>query len=454
MGPVREMHLVVSMVRGIALLLVLVLMAASCAGSATDTTSVTGPTPPTTVSPTNDAELARADVPRAVRTDVTSSELDVLVDGDTALAFDLFRIARDDGNTLLSPSSISAALTMTLAGARGGTAAEMREVLHINMTDDRIHTARNELDLQLASPPEKLPGDERQPLTISVANSLWGQSDYPFRDEFLKLLAEHYGAGMNLADFNTAPEEARRAINSWVEDETNDRIVDLIPEGVITTLTRLVLVNAIWFRANWADQFDPEATEDGSFDLLDGEEATVPLMHGGGRMDFIETDEYRAVRLPYAGDASMLIVLPDKNRFDQVAAAFGPDDLATIDRDASVHQVALTMPKFEFMSEFALKASLKELGMGTAFTSPSLTGGADFTGMTEARELFIHEVVHQAFISVDEQGTEAAAATAVVVGLESAPPPAEVILNRPFFFLIQHGSTGEVLFIGQVVDPR
>jgi serpin B len=259
---------------------------------------------------------------------------------------------------------------------------------------------------------------------------------------------------MNLADFVTAAEEARQAINAWVEEETEGRIVDLIPEGVITDLTRLVLVNAIWFKANWAEQFDPALTVDGTFTTLGGAEVTVPLMHGGGRLPYTSGDGYQAVRLPYAGDAaSMLIVLPEAGGFEDFAARLDPATLEAIRQEESTHQVALTMPRFEFRSEFALKPALEELGMVAAFTEPSLPGGADLTGMTPRRELFVHEVVHQAFITVDEQGTEAAAATAVIIGLESAPPPATVTIDRPFLFLIEHESTGEILFIGQVTDP-
>jgi serpin B len=297
------------------------------------------------------------------------------------------------------------------------------------------------------------PQDDREPFTIRVANSLWGQHGYPFLEEFLMLLAEQYDAGMHLVDFASAAEDARRTINDWVEDQTEGRIVDLIPEGAVTGLTRLVLVNAIWFKANWAEQFSPDDTADGPFTRLDGSVVTVPMMHRSGRIEFMEGDGYVAARLPYAGDASMLVIVPDEGLFPEIARAFGPDDLSEVRELLQIHQVDLTLPRFEFRSELGLKPPLREMGIVAAFVEPSRPDGADLTGMTAERELFVHDVVHQAFISVDEQGTEAAAATAVIIGLESAPPPATLTADRPFLFLIQHDTTGEILFLGQVADP-
>jgi len=417
-------------------------LATACTGSGTTTTSQ-----PTT------AQFIRAEAARATDTDVTDAELEALVAGNTDFAFDLLHSLAAGDNTILSPYSIAAALTMTYGGAVGTTADEMRQTLHLALPDERVHAARNELDLRITTEAPPVEGDDRTPLSIRVANSLWGQEGYPFREEFLELLAANYDAGMNLADFAAAAEEARLAINSWVEEETEGRIVDLIPEGVITELTRLVLVNAIWFKANWAQPFDPERTAPGSFELLDGTEVTAALMHGSFRTPYTEGDGYQAVLLPYAGDASMIIVLPAQGRFEEVRASFDDGALDDIRNRAGDHLVELTMPKFEFRSQEGLQPTLRGLGMVSAFTEASLPGGADFTGMTERRELVIQDVIHQAFITVDEEGTEAAAATAVVIGETSAPAPAVVVIDRPFLFVIEHTSTGEVLFIGQVTNP-
>ena len=440
------------MKRLITVAIVLALVGASCGDTASPTSATTTMPTPTSTSPSGGVDIARADFPRAASTDVTNDEITTLVGSNTEFALDLFAAATaDGGNVLVSPYSIAAALTMTYAGARGETAAEMASTLHLALPDDRIHAARNELDLLITLPRTPVAGDDYEPFTIAVANSLWGHLDYPFLDDFLELLAVNYDAGLNLVDFVAATEESRLAINAWVEDQTNGRIEDLIPEGVITTLTRLVIVNAIWFKANWQHQFDPANTADGQFTLLDGSTVTVPMMRQSEHFEYVDGNGYQATRLRYAGDAAMTVILPDDGQFQEMSDRLAAGQLADI--DFSTYTLDLTMPKWEFESEASLKKVLQGLGMVAAFTEPSLSGGADFTGKTEVRELFVHEVLHKAFIAVDEQGTEAAAATAVVIGLESAPQPAAMTIDRPFLFVIEHSSTSEVLFIGQVVDP-
>ncbi len=460
-----------TMVRTGQLLLGLALLAAACGDAAAPSTSAptpggdppAAPSTPSTAPPTSStappreplpASLARADVPRA-EPDVAEAELAALVAGNAAFAYDLFAVAASSGdNTVISPYSVAAALTMTYTGARGDTAAEMRDVLGLGLGDDRIHAARNALDQLIATPPEVDPDDDRQPFTVRIANSLWGQAGYPFLDEFLVLLAEHYDAGMNLVDFEAAAEDARETINGRVEEQTEGRIVDLIPEGVVDELTRLVIVNAIWFKASWVNRFDPSLTADGAFRTLSGDEVTVPMMlHEDLRTTFMAGAGYQAVQLHYQGDASMILVVPDEGRFDEVAARFDEALLTEVRANLSTFLVTLSMPRFEFRSELGLKTALQQLGIEAAFTDPALPGGADFTGMTPAKELVIQDVVHQAFISVDEEGTEAAAATAVVVGVTSLPPKVELSLDRPFFFVIDHTPTGEPLFVGQVTDP-
>lgn len=439
--------------------LVLLALLASACSEASDTEGTASSQPGSTTAPpatvVQQGELARADVERSEVTDATGSELAALVAGDTNFAVELFTLVAEDGNILLSPYSIESALAMTHAGARGETAAQMTDVLHIGLDPERLHTVRNELDLQIATVEEpQLPGDDRDSFSISVANSLWGQQGYPFLEEFLVLLAANYDAGMNLVDFEAEAEVARVAVNTWVEEETAGRIVDLIPEGVVDAATRLVLVNAIWFKASWAEQFDPERTANGMFTLLDGTTVTVPMMLGGGTMPHSRGDGFEYLRIPYAGDASMVVILPDTGRFDEIAGRLDGQFLADAKAAAGTADVDLLMPKFEFRSEFSLSSALQDLGMLEAFVAPSGDQGADFTGITAERELFIQEVVHQAFITVDETGTEAAAATAVSIGLTAiADPPTPVVLDRPFMFLIEHESTGEILFIGQVTNP-
>jgi serpin B len=429
------------------------LLAASCGTDGGDA----DPAVPVTTTTTSGAaaepvSLVRADVDRTTDTDASTGEIAAVAAGDSDFAFDLFRVAAGDGeNVLLSPYSVAAALTMTYAGARGDTATEMESTLHFGVDAGRIHAVRNALDLEITAPtPAATPDDDREPFSIEVANSLWGQNGYPFLDEFLTVLAENYGAGLNLVDFATAAEQARREINSWVEDQTNGRIVDLIPQGAIDSMTRLVLVNAIWFKANWDSPFDPEATAAGPFTTAAGDTVTVPMMHGGGTMSYRNGDGYQAVRIPYAGDASMLVIMPDPGRFSDIVAGLDAGFIADFDTAASTASVTLSMPRFEFRSELGLVPALRQLGMLAPFDPAQ----ADFTGMTEQRELYISDVIHQAFISVDEQGTEAAAATAVIMRLTSAGgEPVTVNLDHPFLFAIQNDPTGEILFLGQVTDP-
>ncbi len=439
-----------SRVRDHAFVGALAVIIAACGSGAGPATS----TAPSVTTPGAEVILLKANLPRVTDTDVTEDELDRLVEGNTDFAFEIFRVLRPDGDNLVfSPYSIASALTMTYAGARGDTATEIGQAVALALADDRIHAARNELDLRITEEPQPFEGDDREPFTIRVANSLWGQAGYPFLDEFLELLAANYDAGMSLVDFVAAAEKARQEINTWVEEATEGRIVDLIPEGVIDDMTRLVLVNAIWFKANWADQFDPEMTSDGPFELLDGSRVEVPMMRGSLRIPYTVGDGYQALRIPYAGDGAMLVVLPDRGRYAEIAERFGPDDLSRLQGSWGDYQVELSFPRFEFRSDVPLKGPLQQLGMVTAFKEPMGPDGADFTGITEFRELFIQDVVHQAFISVDEVGTEAAAATAVSFGETSMPMPATVDVDRPFLFLIEHGTTGEILFLGQVVDP-
>ena len=410
-------------------------------------------TPPSTAPPVGmiTGELARAEVPYATATSTTEEQLAAIVAGNTEFAFDLLRlIGGEGGNTIISPFSVAAALTMTYVGARDVTAAQMNDVLHLSLPDTDVHEGRNELALRVGKIPDPQPDDERAPLQVNVANSLWGQNGLAFEEEFLETLASAYDAGVRLVDFVADTEGAREDINGWVARQTNDRILDLLPPGSVTSDTRLVLTNAIWFKANWAMPFNSDRTEPGSFRLLDGTEALVPMMIGGGRMAYTEGDGYAAARIGYAGDASMLIIAPAAGRFAEIVGVLDASFLASVDLELSTHALSLTMPKFEFETELSLNSALTQLGMPDAF-QPML---ANFDGISSSQgDLYIQDVLHKAFISVDEEGTEAAAATASLVGITSAPPPATLTLDNPFIFLIRHDSTGEILFAGTVTDP-
>jgi serpin B len=367
-----------------------------------------------------------------------------MVDADTALAFDLYhQLPGPRVNAIFSPYSIATALTMTYAGARGLTAEQMASVLHIPFTQDRAHEARSQLDVDLAAADESL--------ELRVANSLWPQAGYPFRDEFLELVDRCYAAAVKVIDYIEAAETARLAINTWVEEHTEGKIRDLVPHGAVDAMTRLVLVNAIYFNGTWAHQFDPASTRTGPFHLLDGQSHEVPLMEQTDEFPYGEGDGWRAARLPYRGGASMLVIVPDEERFEEVEARFGPDLLTEVREVLKLRRLHLVLPRFELTCALELGAALEALGMVDVFNRMR----ADLTGMTVVRELFVSEVFHKAFVAVDERGTEAAAATAVVIKLVSMRivPPADLRVDRPFLLAIEHEPSSEILFIGRVIDP-
>lgn len=394
---------------------------------------------------------ARSDKERITEPDVGPGELDELVRGNSTFALDLYRALReDDGNLFFSPYSISAALAMTYAGARGETEQEMAETLNFILAQEKLHAAFNALDLELMEPQEPIGDEDGEPFQLSIANSVWGQRDFEFLAPFLDTLAEHYGAGLRLLDFVNKAEEARETINAWVSERTEDRIPELIPQGVIDDLTRLVLTNAIYFNASWSLPFPEENTQDGAFHLLDGTEVQAPMMSLSEMLRYGEVGGVQTVRLPYTGgEFSAYVLVPAEGEFESFESGLDAATLDAIVAGLDDAQVALTMPKFEFESSFDLNDVLIELGMPSAFT-----GEADFSGMDGNRDLFISDVIHKAFVSVDEAGTEAAAATAVVMRLTAAPGAgAELVVDRPFLFLIRHDPTGTVLFAGRVLDP-
>jgi serine protease inhibitor len=399
--------------------------------------------------------VAQADVSRDEDPTVATDQLTPLVEGNTAFATDLYGALRQEsGNLFFSPHSISIALGMTFAGAAGATASEMAKTLHFDLPPDQLHAAFNRLDLELAARSEvELEDDAGEPFELSVANAIWAERTYEFLDPFLETLALNYGAGARLVDFINDPEAARMAINDWVSGETNDRIPELVPPGVIDAMTRLVLTNAIFFMASWAEPFPEEQTQDGAFHLLSGTTVTAPLMHTAGPQSLLyaEGEDYQAVELPYAGEElAMLLVLPEDGDFAAFEEGFDADMLAGIVDALAAEQVSVVLPKFEFSTDVGLKPVLTAMGMASAFEP----GVADFSGMDGTRELYIQDALHKAFVAVDEQGTEAAAATAIVIGVTSVPlEPKLFQADRPFLFLIRDRITGAVLFLGRVVDP-
>jgi serpin B len=404
-------------------------------------------------------EVLKSDKPRITEPAVDRGDVALLVEGNSAFAFELYQQLRDkEGNLFYSPYSISLALAMTYAGARGETAEEMAATLQFLLEQERLHPAFNWLDAELASRGQGAQGKDGKGFRLNIVNAIWGQKDYAFLSEFLDVLAENYGTGLRMLDFVMEAEKCRHVINDWVSDQTEGCIKDLIPPGAIGELTRLVLTNAIYFNAAWEHPFDKGATTNGPFYLLDGGKLTVPMMRQTEAFGYTSGEGYQAVELLYdrgevgdGGALSMVILLPAAGNFQAFEEGLRAEQVGAIIKDLQPTRLALTMPKFKFDSSFSLKEVLTEMGMPDAFSPDD----ADFSGMTGGRELFISDVLHKAFVDVEEKGTEAAAATAVVVGVTSAPqePSLEVTIDRPFIFLIRDIETGAILFVGRVLNP-
>jgi len=372
----------------------------------------------------------------------------VVAKGNTEFALDLYaKLRLEEGNLFLSPYSISSALAMTYAGARARTAEQMARTLHFTLPNDRLHPTFGGLTRGLND------GGKKGDYELAVANALWGQKGEKWLPEFLALNREHYGAGLNEVDFIGATEHARQTINRWGEKETRERIKDLLKPGVLRPNTRLVLTNAIYFKGLWLGQFNEEATRDAPFHLTADKTTTVPMMNQTGPFKYMQDNGFKALELPYKGKRlSMVVFLPDKvdglAGFEKTLTA---ESLSKwLSRLRRTPKVIVGLPKFKVTAEFRLGKVLKSLGMTDAFS-----GAADFSGMNGLKNLFISAVVHKAFVDVNEEGTEAAAATAVVIGRTSVMvrPPPVFRADHPFLFLIRDNVSGCILFLGRVLYP-
>jgi serpin B len=369
-----------------------------------------------------------------------------VVSGNTEFACDLYgKLKATPGNVFFSPFSVSAALGMTAAGARGDTLGEMVKTLHL---PDGVsaHAGFADLIRQFNAGPNA--GYE-----LSVANALWGKKGFPFRPEFKDLIGKYYGGGMRDVDFNK-PKEAAGTINSWVAGQTKERIKDIVAPEMMKPLTRLVLTNAIYFKGQWQSKFRKEGTVTEPFFFAAGQSNPVPMMHQGGHFRFAETDGMQVLELPYQGKRlSMVVLLPkEKNQLEKVVEPMlNPVSLAKTLTAVKNKLGDVALPRFEFKTSYSLETPLQQLGMRRAFSN-----GADFSGMTSAEALKIDFVVHKAFVKTDEEGSEAAAATAV--GVARAPAPVEERFSfradHPFVFLIRDMQTGTVLFMGRVANPK
>lgn len=372
-------------------------------------------------------------------------QVEQVVRANNAFTFDFYKAVRKDvaGNLFCSPYSLATALSMTMAGAAGETDAEMRRVLRATLPEADLHPAAGALIASLNR------GTALLGYELATANRIWAQEGFPFLDACLGVLRNDYLAELGMVDFSKDPEACRATINAWVESRTHDRIRDLFPAGSIDGNTRMVLANAIYFKGRWEVEFDPAATRDLPFRVDAARSVTVPIMHRELETRFGGDETVRIAELPYQGkDLSMLVILP-----------LAEDGLSAVEDSLSVERLDAWMatlesrtwnvylPRFTFTSQFALNQVLSGLGMPQAFDPAR----ADFSDLDGRRDLSIQAVVHKAFVAVNEEGTEAAAATGVSVGIVSLPP--EFRADHPFLFLIQDNLTGSVLFLGRVQDP-
>lgn len=382
-----------------------------------------------------------------------------LVGGNTSFALDLYGQLRQasDGNLIVSPYSISQALAMTYAGAGGETASQMAETLHFALDQTVLPEAFQALngDLVTRGTGPANPDQGQVARELSIANGLWGEQTLPFSPDFSNQLAQYYGAGLQPADFVGQPDAAREEINAWVAEQTHDRIKDIVPEGAITADTRLVLANAIYFYGGWLHTFNENATAPADFHLLDGTTVSVPFMSQQEFFGYGAGEDFQLIDLPYQGSQfSFTVILPDEGQFGAVEANLDAATLEAALRQLGARELILHLPKFTFEYSASLTDPLKALGMTDAF-DPAL---ADFSGMLDAavpQPVVISDVLHKAFIGVDENGTEAAAATAVLMAGAAAPTeaPLEISVDRPFLFLIRDTQTGAILFMGRVMHP-
>jgi serpin B len=399
--------------------------------------------------------------------DVPAEDLARLVRDHTDFALALHRaqVGHTDGdeNLVFSPYSISTAFSMVWPGTRGVTADEIADGLRFGLEEEAFHQASNRLARRLAARNDVVlepPAEGEEPLeppTLRIVNDVWALEGYPYVPAYLDLLARHYGAGLWIVDFVREAEAARLAINDYIAALTNERIEELLPADSITALTRLVLTNAIYFKAGWRFTFDEDLTAEAVFTRLDGSEVTVDRMRlllDDDELPHALVGDDEVIELPYLGEElSMVILLPAAGTFASFEQELDVDRLEALLAALELKPGRLDLPRFEMRSSIDLVPLLQELGIEAAF-EPAL---ADFSGLSESTDierLFISGAFHEGYIAVDEQGTEAAGATAVVIGTDSEPTEwFDMRVDRPFLFLIRDRETGVVLFMGRVVDP-
>ncbi len=380
---------------------------------------------------------------------VENNEMKQLVIGNNQFSVDLYSRLKDKkGSLFFSPYSISTALAMAYAGARDKTREEMAEALHFPVDSSELN--REYLNLQEHL--RKL--QEKGNIELNVANAIWCQKGEKYLEAFLHTLEKYYHSGMHLVDFRTSPEEARQEINSWVEKETKEKIKNLVPRGALAPASRMVLTNAIYFKGKWEKQFNEKLTRPENFFVQTDRVARVPMMYQQSSFRMVEFTTFKAIELPYVGEElSMLIFLPNSKNglveFEKELTSDNLDSWTRILTHSRKIQVSVFIPRFTLKSQFSLSSQLQAMGMKSAFLN------ADFSGINGKRNLSLSDVLHKAFVDVNEEGTEAAAATAVMVALTAAVArPIPVFrADHPFVFVILDNQTGEILFMGRYTGP-
>ena len=414
--------------------------------------SACGTAPVPYATPMPSANPAKSSLARDTNPNIPQTDLSALVAGNNTFAINLYEaLHSQDGNLVFSPYSISLAIAMTYAGARSETESQMAKAMQFNLPQNQLHPAFNALDLALANE-GKAQGNNGQPMQLNIANAVWAEQTYSFQQAYLDLIAKNYGVGIQLADFIKNFDPVRLQINSWVSNQTKNKINDLLAPGSVNSRTRMVLVNAIYFKADWAFPFNANNTSDSTFNLLDGSQSQVKMMNNSElTLPYIKGNGYQAVELPYNGNtAAMDIIMPDQGNFQNFELTLNAQNLNDIFSSMQSTLITLGLPKFTFTTNFSLSDQLKSLGMADAFDSNK----ADFSGMTGNHDLFISDVIHKAFVAVDEKGTEAAAATAVAIAGMAAPvQKVHLVIDHPFIFIIRDLKSGQILFVGRVLNP-
>ena len=392
--------------------------------------------------------------PEVLDVNITEHDIEEVELANNMFGFDMLNELRlgasekgeENENIFYSPYSIFSALVMTYEGAQGQTAKEMKslfyfpdnEILRSGFAD--IYSTIN---------------DEGRNYELRTGNALWIKEDYELLDEYTQTVEDYYGGKSTNLDFRNQNEVSRQTINKFIEEQTNDRIKNLIPENHLPKDTKLVLTNAIYFLGNWKYEFDPEKTREEDFWITPDESIGVEMMTMSpdvARFNYTENDELQMIELPYeGGGVSMFIILPE-NEINDISHKLNNDEVEELMDEMRRRELSeISIPKFEIETDYNLNNVLSSMGMPSAFSE----GTADFSGITGGRDLFIDSVLHKAFIEVDEEGTEAAAATGVVMRPTSAPsqPPPSFIANNPFVFFIRDNKTETNLFAGIVKDP-